>query len=643
MIGSVVCRLFRFFGPPIFLTVAAASAADPTRVEAPVQVTQGERFSVSWSGPNQASDVVRLTKAGESGFRYESEARTRSGNPLTFVAPELPGPYELRYVDGHTGHVLAFTWVAVAPLRAQLEVPRQVDIGAVFEVVWSGPDRDGDFVTIVNEGSPDDEQGSHAYTRQGNPSRIMAPESAGVFEVRYVGRDGGSVLAAVPLLVGTPSASIQGPADVIAGSRMEVWWEGPDNASDYLVVVDGSPREEARAARVHTWRGNPLSLVAPERPGVYEIRYQTGRTLQTLARHAFVVLPASASLAALTSIEAGQVFETSWVGPSNVNDAIALVSPGEGGSVRSFSYTRRGNPVKIRAPEATGTYEIRYLTGVSRSSLSAISVEVVEAPPAGMLRVVSEGDRRGRGDYVFELILDAAAADRRSPPDSARRAIIDMIEDTLPAETFFAFRVFGHDHVDMCRTDLALPLAPLDRGRAADVALGIATGPLARAPIGRALELVAEDLRNAQGRGVVVLVVSSEEGCEGNPIQAVQSLRRLAADVRLNIIGVGVEEFAQQEYLRQLAIGGGGHYFRADDSAGFARAIDEALRTPFELIDEKGELAATGLVDGEAVQVKPGTYAVNILSNPPLSFADVKVEPGKQAVLQAREEAVPAG
>ena len=651
MIGSTIFCILRFLGLPIFATIAAATAlADQVRVDAPVQVTQGESFSVSWSGPNQASDVVRLTKAGESGFRYESEASTRSGNPLRFVAPEVPGPYELRYVDGHTGRVLAFTWVAVAPVRAHLQVPRQVDTGAGFEVVWAGPDREGDVITIVDEHSPAQARGSLARTRQGNPAQIVAPESAGLFEVRYVsGGDRGSILAVAPLLVGTPSARIEGPADVIAGARVQILWDGPDNAGDYLIVVDRPPRERAPYERVHTWRGNPLSVIVPDVPGVYEIRYVTGRTLQTLARHSFVVLPARASLAAPITLEASQVFETHWIGPNHVNDVVALVNPDAiGGALQSFAYTRRGNPVKIKAPEKPGTYEIRYLTGGSRLSLSSIDVEVVEAPPAGMLRVVSEGESRGTGDFAFELVLDAAAT--ATPPfagehgfDSAKQTVIDMISDTLPAGTPFALRVFGRDHADMCRTDLELPLEPLDRSRATDKLRSITPSPLAKAPLGRSLELVAEDLRKAEGRGVVVLVVNSEESCEGNPIAAARGLRRLAAVVRLNVIGVGIEEFAQQEYLRQLAIAGNGHYFEVNDSAGFTRALDGALRTPFELIDEKGEVAATGLVDGDAVLVKPGTYAVNILSNPPLSFADVKVEPGKQAVLQARDQALPAG
>jgi hypothetical protein len=640
----------RFLGLLTLATLTAAIAvADQARVEAPVQVTQGESFAVSWVGPNESSDVVRLTKAGESGFRFESEVSTRSGNPLTFVAPEMPGPYELRYVHGHTGRVLAFTWVAVAPMRARIQVPRQVASGAGVEVAWTGPDREGDIITIVDERSSAQARGSYAYTHKGSPARLVAPDSPGVFEVRYVSESNrGTILAAAPLLVGTPSAAIDGPADVIAGSRMAISWDGPDNASDYLIVVDGSSREDASFERVQTWRGNPLSLIAPDVPGVYEIRYVTGRTLQTLARHSFVVLPARASLAAPITIEADQVFETHWVGPDNENDAIAVVNPHAGGGVQSFTYTRRGNPVKIKAPDEPGTYEIRYLAGSSRLSLSSISIEVVEAPPAGSLRVVSEGAYSpGTGDFAVELVMDAAvaraAAGGGQALDSARQAIIDMIGDTLSAETSFALRVFGHDQEDICRTDLELPLGPLNRGRATETVRGIVAGPLAKTPLGRSLELVAEDLRSADGRGVVVLVVSSEESCEGNPMQAVRSLRRLAADIRLNIIGVGIEEFAQQEYLRQLALAGNGHYFKVSDAAGFGRALDEVLRTPFELIDEQGEVAATGLVDGDAVLVKPGTYAVNILSNPPLSFADVKVEPGKQAVLQAREQAEPAG
>lgn len=645
--------MLRLLCLPILLAFAAASAlADQARVEAPVQVTQGDSFFVSWSGPNQVSDVVRLTKAGESGFRYESEASTGLGSPLMFVAPEMPGPYELRYVDGHTGQVLAFTWIAVAPVSADLKVPRHVEPGASFEVSWSGPDRDGDVITIVEESGHVEARGSFAYTRHGNPAQIMAPESDGVFEVRYLsGGDRERILAVVPLLVGRPKASLEGPADVIAGARMQIEWTGPDNSSDFLIAAEMAWPERAHSGRVYTWRGNPLFVTAPDIPGVYQIRYVSGKTLQALAKHSFVVLPATVSLAAPIRVRASEVFETHWIGPDHRQDAVALVEPGPRGRViKSFAYTRRGNPVKIRAPERPGTYEIRYLSGAGRSSLSSLRVEVVGAPAAGTIRVISEGKQyRGARDLVLEFILDAgggvlsASSTAKHPLDLARQAVIEMISDTLPAETSFALRVFGHHSADTCRTDVVLPLDTLDRAKAIRKVRGIPSSPIGKAPLGRSLELVTEDLRTATGRGVVVLVVSSEESCEGNPRRAAQALRQLAADVRLNIIGVGIDEFTQQEDLRALALAGNGQYLEASDSAGVTRALAQALRTPFELVNEKGEVAATGLVDGKAVQVKPGTYAVNILSDPPLSFVDVKVESGKQAVLQAPEEPTPRG
>ena len=71
-----------------------------TTLEAPASVAARFRFKVIWTGPNGKGDAVYLVPAGSRdeltpGLTFK---RTIAGNTLNFVAPSVPGRYELRYV-----------------------------------------------------------------------------------------------------------------------------------------------------------------------------------------------------------------------------------------------------------------------------------------------------------------------------------------------------------------------------------------------------------------------------------------------------------------------------------------------------------------------------------------------------------------
>ena len=73
-----------------------------------------------------------------------------------------------------------------------------------------------------------------------------------------------------------------------------------------------------------------------------------------------------------------------------------------------------------------------------------------------------------------EIILDASGSmlqrqngERRI--EIARRTLARLVADTIPAGTGFALRVFGNREADACRSDLEIPLGPLDVAAASAV------------------------------------------------------------------------------------------------------------------------------------------------------------------------------
>lgn len=179
------------------------------------------------------------------------------------------------------------------PGDVTLEVPKMVAAGAEFPVGWAGPDGRGDYVSIVPPGARAEEYGRYAYTRGGTPLILLAPERAGVYEVRYFFRYRGTILAIVPVTVTPVTAVVSPPAEVAAGAEFMLAWEGPANKGDYLTIVPAGTAEKNYGTYAYARNNNPSRLRAPEEPGAYEIRYILGQSNETLARGAITVTAVS--------------------------------------------------------------------------------------------------------------------------------------------------------------------------------------------------------------------------------------------------------------------------------------------------------------------------------------------------------------
>jgi hypothetical protein len=157
--------------------------------------------------------------------------------------------------------------------------------GATVTVKWSGPNGPGDFITVARKGAAPSDYLDYRLTSDGrtsaNPASIVMPASPGSYEIRYVRGNPRSVLATVPYEVTAIAASIEGPPSVTPGSRFDVAWSGPNDRGDWVTIVEAgaAPRAygsyvDARAGRADGKTGlSVATLLAPTKPGRYELRY----------------------------------------------------------------------------------------------------------------------------------------------------------------------------------------------------------------------------------------------------------------------------------------------------------------------------------------------------------------------------------
>jgi hypothetical protein len=140
---------------------------------------------------------------------------------------------------------------------------------------------------------------------------------------------------------------------------------------------------------------------------------------------------------------------------------------------------------------------------------------------------------------------------------------------------------------------------------------------------------VAEDLAPLAGPTVVVFVTDGKETCKGDPAAEVALLVDQGVEVALNIVGFALDDEALKAEMATWAALGGGTFIDAQDGASLLSAVTAALRAPYRVYDEAGNLLARGVVGGPAVKVPGyGVYRVEVLAEPPVSYEDVALAPG---------------
>lgn len=256
-----------------------------------------------------------------------------------------------------------------------------------------------------------------------------------------------------------------------------------------------------------------------------------------------------------------------------------------------------------------------------------------EAPGPGLLSVIA-GNNGGEGDgtsaAAVELILDASGSmlqriDGKRRILVAKEVLTEVVRKHIPVGTPVALRVFGHKEVDSCRTDLEIPLGPLDPEMAAAKISGINAMNFARTPIADSLAAVEGDLKDVKS-GVIVLVTDGEETCDGDAGAVIQQLRDKGFNVSLNIVGFAIDDAELVAQFESWAELGGGRYLGASDKAGLSAAIEQALLVSYDVYDRGGNQVATGEVGGKTLELERGTYRVVVNSVPKQTFDDVLLQ-----------------
>ncbi len=295
----------------------------------------------------------------------------------------------------------------------------------------------------------------------------------------------------------------------------------------------------------------------------------------------------------------------------NLHDAVAgrLVLSGQGQSGLVIRFLRDGEPIGDTIVDANGNWNFEkdlvwkmgtfqltaHMLAINGSVLDEVVMTLDSVALSGdnFLQPLSGGsggqpNRRGveTGRPVVEVILDASGSmwakfGKKHRFQTARELLVNLINDVLPAGTPVALRAFGNMEGNYsCRSDLMVPLKPLERKKMREIINAIVPKKLAGSAIADSLSHVTEDLAEADGPKIVILITDGNESCDGNPASAIEALVEQDDNLRVDIVGIAIENSALKTEYERWATLGHGRYYDATSSQALTETLAEALIIP---------------------------------------------------------------
>jgi Ca-activated chloride channel homolog len=344
----------------------APAARQAVTLTVPPTAPAGQFVDVSYEGPDlEREDYLTVVPVGsEDDVLIDSRYIDLQTKTTTLTTPFEPGEYEVRYLSGAV--VLARAKVTLEQADITLRVLGEVHAGGNFQVEWTGPNGQNDYITIVSPDAPEGTYDSYQYTERGNPLTLTAATEPGQYELRYStdrSGEGGKIFARVPVeVLEAVPVFLQAAPEAAGGSDIEIEWAGPRSDSDFITIVEASADEGTYADYVYARdASNPVMLNVPVEPGDYEVRYVNEREGKVLGRISLKVVASSTTVqVGRSEAMAGTMIEVTVTGATSDDDFVTIVkADASEGSYADYYYARNATSERLQTSFEPGNYEAR--------------------------------------------------------------------------------------------------------------------------------------------------------------------------------------------------------------------------------------------------------------------------------------------
>lgn len=311
--------------------------------------------------PQSAPDLAEPAWA-EAGKEKEGSVKLR-------VFGE-PGTYEARFIAKVNGeNVLAGRSAAFELTLPEitLKVPTSVPAATSFEIEWTGPANEADWIGWVKAGAKDGDYTIYDRPKAGNNILALpSPPEPGDYEIRYANDHESRVLARVPLKVVASEYALKAADSIMAGTAVEIVWSAPKSPGVFVTIVQEGADPGASTEYFYTAEAaSPIKLQAPRTLGKHEIRIVSEQTHAVLFKRPIIFTEMKATLDAPAKAKAESSIDVKWTGPNGKGDFITVVAPdAEEGAYLEYFYandTANEGKGELKLPQKPGSYELRYI------------------------------------------------------------------------------------------------------------------------------------------------------------------------------------------------------------------------------------------------------------------------------------------
>ena len=347
---------------------------------APAQVTTGATFDVAWDKTVNSSDFITIVPAGADEGTRHNHIRARDDLSGKLTAPATPGLYEVRYVLDEGDKTLGAAMVELVGVGVTVTAPAQVTTGAVLDVSWDKTINSSDFITIVPAGADEGTRHNHIRARNDLAGKLTAPATPGLYEVRYVLDEGDRTIGLATVELVEAGVTVTAPAQVTTGAVLDVSWDKTINSSDFITIVPAGADEGTRHNHIRARDDLSGKLTAPATPGLYEVRYVLDEGDRTIGMASVELIEPEMGISGPGIVRAGTQVDIQWSSAINGSDYVTIVPAGaDEGTRHTHLRVRDMTEGRLKAPDETGLYEIRYVLDQGNKTLASAPLEVVGA------------------------------------------------------------------------------------------------------------------------------------------------------------------------------------------------------------------------------------------------------------------------
>jgi hypothetical protein len=263
---------------------------------------------------------------------------------------------------------------------------------------------------------------------------------------------------------------------------------------------------------------------------------------------------------------------------------------------------------------------------------------------SGTVKVEFEKGAEKEASNNVEIIMDASNSMWGQIAGEAKisiaRTVLTQIINALPESMNVGLRVYGHryglnDKRACTDTELLVPIGPLAKTQLVDTVNKIQLK--GKTPLVLSVLEAVKDFEKIPN-GSVILVTDGIESCNGDIMSIAPAIKKSGLELKVHIVGFDIKEKESREQLEAIAKSTEGRYLDAKNAGELLSALEQTLQVEFVVLNEKGEEAGRGIVGGEEVKLKEGTYTLRIMLAPQPLEVMITVKPDGRSVCVLKKE-----